>query len=402
MKKIRVINILIIINILLLIPIHVNAGETLRDKKNYLATLQKQKADNEYAKSKTQAEINSQNNKIANAHSDVEKAEADIEIAKKKITESNEKIEATKDETSKLLVFYEIMQGDNNMLEYISGASTMTDLIMRIESVSQILNYNQEKIKGLEDLILENEELQVSLKRKEEELSQKIVEYETNVKDLKGNLSELVEVVLDIDSQIEAQKRIIKYYEDIGCEDNQLISECEAQIVNNARWLRPTDKGYISSDFGYRSFYLNGAPYHDYHNAVDIAGSGAGANIYPAAGGVVVATVYRSSCGGNQVYINVTVQGHRYTIFYAHMLDVYVKVGDVVTNQDVIGTVGGGGITLRSNGGWDTCSTGWHLHFGVANGYYLGGDYDDYNVLVAKSIRPPMVPAYGNWFYSRY
>jgi murein DD-endopeptidase MepM/ murein hydrolase activator NlpD len=381
---------------------NVYAGETLGDKKNYLAALKKQKADNEYAKSKTQAEINSQNNKIANAHSDVEKAEADIEIAKNLIEQSNDKIASTKEESAKLLVFYEIMQGDNEMLSYISGASSMTDFIMRIESVSQILDHNQSKIKELEDLIIENEELQVSLKRKEEELNQKIIEYEANVKDLKGNLSELVEVVLDIDSQIEAQQKIIKYYEDIGCRDDQLISECEASIVNNSRWLKPTDKGYISSDFGYRSFYLNGAPYHDYHNAVDVAGSGAGAKIYPAAGGVVVAVIYRSSCGGNQVYINVTVQGVRYTIFYAHMLDVYVRVGDVVTNQDVIGTVGGGGATLRVNGGWDTCSTGWHLHFGVANGYYLGGDYDDYNVLVAKSIRPPMMPAYGNWYYSRY
>ena len=381
---------------------NVYADETLGDKKKYLSALQQKKADNEYAKSKTQAEINSQNNQIANAHNAVEQAEVDIEIAKNKITESNEKISSTKDESSKLLVFYEIMQGENHMLEYITGASTMTDLIMRIESVSQILDHNQSKIKELENLIIENEELQVTLKKKEEELNRKIQEYEENVKNLKGNLSELVEVVLDIDSQIEAQKKIIKYYEDIGCRDDQLISECEAQLVNNGRWLKPTDKGYISSDFGYRSFYLNGAPYHDYHNAVDVAGSGAGAPIYAAAGGVVVAVVSRSSCGGNQVYINVNVQGQRYTIFYAHMLDVYVRVGDIVTNQDVIGTVGGGGQTLRVNGGWDTCSTGWHLHFGVANGYYLGGDYDNYNVLVAKSIRPPMMPAYGNWYYSRY
>ena len=393
---------IVVFIVLILGTLNVKADDTLGDKKRYLQALQQQKADNEYAKSRTQAEINSQNKQIANAHSAVEQAEVDIEIAKKRIIESNEKIDATKDESAKLLVFYEIMQGDNNMLEYITGAATMTDLIMRIESVSQILEHNQSKIKELENLIVENEELQVNLKKKEEELNQKIVEYEANVRDLKGNLSELVEVVLDIDSQIEAQKKIIEYYEDIGCRDDQLISECEAQLVNNGRWLKPTDKGYISSDFGYRSFYLNGAPYSDYHNAVDVAGSGAGAPIYAAAGGVVVAVIWRSSCGGNQVYINVTVQGQRYTIFYAHMLDVYVRVGDVVTSQDVIGTVGGGGQTLRSYGGWDTCSTGWHLHFGVANGYYLGGDYDDYNVLVAKSIRPPMMPAYGNWYYSRY
>ena len=199
---------IVVFIVLILGTLNVKADDTLGDKKRYLQALQQQKADNEYAKSRTQAEINSQNNQIANAHSAVEQAEVDIEIAKKRIIESNEKIDATKDESAKLLVFYEIMQGDSNMLEYITGAATMTDLIMRIESVSQILEHNQSKIKELENLIVENEELQVNLKKKEEELNQKIVEYEANVRDLKGNLSELVEVVLDIDSQIEAQKRL--------------------------------------------------------------------------------------------------------------------------------------------------------------------------------------------------
>ena len=164
---------LLIILIIIFGITNVKADDTLGDKKRYLKALQQQKADNEYAKSKTQAEINAQNNKIANAHSAVEQAEVDIEVAKNKIVESNEKIDATKDESAKLLVFYEIMQGNNNMLEYITGASTMTDLIMRIESVSQILDHNQSKIKELERLIVENEELQVSLKKKEEELNQK-------------------------------------------------------------------------------------------------------------------------------------------------------------------------------------------------------------------------------------
>ena len=82
-----------------------------------------------------------------------------------------------------------------------------------------------------------------------------------------------------------------------------------------------------------------------------------------------------------------------------------MKVGDTVTKQTVIGSVGGGGSTLKVNGGWDTCSTGWHLHYGVTKGFYLGGGpegYSSYSKYVANSFQPPALPAYGVWFYSRY
>ena len=86
-------------------------------------------------------------------------------------------------------------------------------------------------------------------------------------------------------------------------------------------------------------------------------------------------------------------------------MDVYVKVGDVVTQQTVIGTVGGGGKTLKVNGGWDTCSTGYHLHYAVTKGFYLGGGsegYTSYSKYISNSIQPPNLPAYGKWYYSRY
>lgn len=381
---------------------NVNAADkTLGDLKNALNALKKEKTDNANAKSKTQNEINDQNNKISDAHAQVEQAENDIEVAKNKIDESNKKIEETKEESSKLLVFYEVMDGENELMQYISGASSMTDLVMRANAVSQILNYNQEKLKTLENLIEDNKQLQVDLKKKEEDLNQKIVQYQNSISSLKNDLSSLVKISLDIDKQISAQQDLIKYYENMGCKDNQYLSECE-DISNNVRWVKPLNKGYISSTFGYRKFTLNGKLRSDFHAGLDIAGNPGGTNIYAAANGLVAAVIKRASCGGNQVYIHVYVNGQPYTITYAHMMDIYVKVGDKVTTQTVVGTVGGGGKTLRVNGGWDTCSTGYHLHFGVAKGHYLGNGYSSYSTYVANSILPPNMPSYGSWFYSRY
>lgn len=380
------------------------AANTLRDLKNELAALKAEKAANDSAKSKTQGEINQQNSNIANAHAEIEKAETDIEVAKNKIEESNKKITKTKNDSGELLVFYQMMQGDDDFLQYISGASTMTDLMMRSEAVSQIVNYNQNALTDLEKDIVANNKLQVELKQKEENLKVKITEYEKSVNSLKSDLSSLVEVSLDINSQIKAQQELINYYTNIGCKDDQLLTAC-VDVANSSTFFKPVNKGYISSGFGYRSFYLNGAPYSDYHPAVDIAGSGAGAPIYATAAGTVAAVIRQASCGGNQVYIHVRVGGVAYTLVYAHMLDVYVKVGDKVTQQTQIGTVGGGGRTLKVNGGWDTCSTGYHLHYGVAKGFYLGGGaegYSNYNTFISRCIYPPNIPSYGQWFYSRY
>lgn len=386
-------------------PIKVNAAaNTLGDLKKELQQLINEKNANDAAKNKTQNEINAENSRISNAHSQVEQAENDIEQAKIQIETSTKEIEETKKKSEELLAFYQVISSDNTFLDYVGGASTATDVIMRADAISQIISYNQNELRKMQSLIEENEELQVTLVKKQNDLQGKIKEYENSLASLKNDLSSLVEVTLDISQQISAQQKLIKYYEDIGCKDNELLSKC-TDVANSSKFLRPTVKGYVSSGFGWRSFYLNGKPYSDFHPANDIAGNPGGTPVYATAAGTVAAVISKAKCGGNQVYIHVRVQGIAYTLTYAHLMDVYVKVGDVVTQQTVIGTVGGGGKTLAKNGGWDTCSTGYHLHYAVTKGFYLGGGaegFSSYNTYVRNSFQPPALPAYGVWFYSRY
>lgn len=404
MKNLKYITIVLIAFCLCLPKVNA-AANTLGELKQELNNLKAQKAQNNNAKNKTQAEINAENQKIAQANAAIEQAEADIELAKIAIDESNKEIEKAKADSAELLVFYQIMQGEDDFIQYVTGASSMTDLVMRGEAVSQIVDYNQLSLTKLEKDIEYNNQLQIDLKNKEDDLKVKIANYEKSLSGLKNDMSSLVEVSLDIDAQIKAQQELINYYQNLGCKDNQLLSDCVADVANNSRWLKPLERGYISSGFGYRSFTLNGKPYSDFHNGYDIAGNSGGTRIYAVASGTVAAVIKQASCGGNQVYLHVRVGGKPYTITYAHMMDVYVKVGQTVTATDVIGTVGGGGKTLKSNGGWDTCSTGYHLHFSVSNGFYLGGGpdgYSSYSKYISQSIVPPMLPGYGTWFYSRY
>ena len=149
------------------------AANTLRDLKNELQALINEKNANDAQKNKTQSEINAENNRISNAHNEVEQAENDIATAKAQIESSTKEIENTKAKSEELLAFYQIVSSDNTFLDYVGGASTATDVVMRADAISQIISYTQNELKKMESLIEENEGLQVSLVKKQNDLNEK-------------------------------------------------------------------------------------------------------------------------------------------------------------------------------------------------------------------------------------
>ena len=92
--------------------------------------------------------------------------------------------------------------------------------------------------------------------------------------------------------------------------------------------------------------------------------------MYAAASGTVAYVVTSGtsmSCGGIKVYIYHIVDGRLYTTVYMHLLRANVSYGQTVTPNTIIGYSGGRSTATRY-GGYDACTTGAHLHFGVATG----------------------------------
>ena len=127
--------------------------------------------------------------------------------------------------------------------------------------------------------------------------------------------------------------------------------------------------------------------YYTMHNGVDIGGNSTGTKVFSAAAGKVNKVVNKSSCGGNMVYIQHTVNGKKYRTVYMHLHTIKVKVGDIVTANTQIGTVGGGE-------SYDACSTGPHLHFGLLKGWEGYTYYDPRNYV--------NLPGKGGRFYTRW
>lgn len=390
---VRYMIVILLLGVYILEPINVKAASdddlTLGDLKDVLENLKEKKRKTNQQQAVSEAEKAAKNKAISDAYAEIEESERKIAEAKAEIEASNVRIEELNKQTEDLMAFYQILNGNNVYLEFITDSSSMTDLIMRSDAVDQLASYNQEKLVELEELIESNEQLQVDLLEYEDELNANIASYKKQLEEIDSSILELSDISMDIDEEIEMQEGLIEMYEDAGCEDDEKISVCMSNS-ENAGWLKPVTKGRITSLFGWRSVPGQSS----YHSGIDI-GVSEGTEVYPAASGTVIRTVSRSSCGGNQIYIQSVVNGEVYTTQYAHLLKVYVSKGDVVNVNDVI-ALSGGYSTSISHGGYDSCTTGAHLHFGVSEGYY-----ESFANYTANLINPPGFPGKGSWFYSR-
>lgn len=376
MKKI----IVLLLTIILFIPnVFATNARTLGELKSELAALKTKKANQEYKKKRTNNEIESARNNIYTSQNEITQNREKIENAKKEVKELNNEIASTKESIKRLINSYELLQGDNIYLEYIFQAESYADLVYRYEVVNQILGYNNSQIESWESKVTYNEQLQVDLAKQEEELNKKIASLESSIDSLGTDLEKISDITMDIQEQIDGINSLIKYYEGLGCKDNQDLNEC-VSVKGDTMFRKPLIKGTITSYFGYRIDPIRGS--YRFHSGTDIGGNAEGTNVYATANGVVGMIIDNTSkkiCGGRQVYIYHTINGKKYTSGYMHLLDINVKVGDKVTSETVIGHVGGG----RKTQSWESCSTGAHLHFMLGYGWY-GSTYSSYSTWISN------------------
>ena len=382
-------------------PILVEAksnANTLAELRKELADFKAKKNSAEYNKSRTQNEISADKTAIGNAQNEIDANKKKIEQSKKDIERLTKEIEETKAKIEEILRAYEISDGDNAYLEYVFDATSISDLIVRYSVSEQLAKYNEELVNGYQSKVEENEQLQKDLNKREKELNTKINELENAIQSLGNKLNSFIEEAVDAEDDIKSTQQLIKYYESMGCGENEDFDTC-VRVRAASKLIRPLIKGVISSPYGYRTHPVTGQP-NKLHTGIDIAGNNEGTNVYASANGMVGKIIYKASCGGNQVYIYHTVNGVKYTTGYMHLLSIKVSLGQSVTQDTVIGTVGGG----KGTSSYEQCSTGAHLHFMIAKGWY-GSTYVSYSTFVSNLLDPVKVipfPARWTYFYTRY
>ncbi len=118
-------------------------------------------------------------------------------------------------------------------------------------------------------------------------------------------------------------------------------------VGDSTYWAWPTNKPYIiTSRFGWRNVFGS----NDFHEGLDISGTGRNSPIYSIQNGVVIKTGYSNSMG-NFIYIN---HNNGYYSVYMHLSKILIKKDDTVIKGQTIGLMGSTGR-----------STGTHLHLGI-------------------------------------
>ena len=402
MKKIldtilRIILIVVFLLPYILNPIDVIAAykltdnTTIKDMNKELENLKAEKVRQQNEKKLTQSQYNSKTSESAAAHKEKEEIIVKVEEAEAAIIESEKEIDRVTEEINELMKFMQVSDGGNVYLNYILSSSNITDLLVKTAAVEQLTKNNEDIIDRQKAAIKNNEDLKEELRLRNIELDDKIEELRKKISSLGSRLKELSEMADDIDTEIKNLNEYIKYYKSICKSEDQKISTCSS-IIASTGWMRPLSKGRITSPFGYRTNPITGA-INSFHEAIDIGGNPEGTNVYATAYGEVAAVNYRMSCGGNRVFIHVKIKDTIYTVLYVHLLSYSVKVGDKVTVDTVIGKVGGGAQTK----GWETCSTGAHLHYSISKGRHTSVS----SSFLANAVNPPGYPGAGVWFYSR-
>ena len=348
-------------------PFSVSA-KTIKDYRNELASLKKEKEEAEKNKEETQKKINEVNKEIERISNEMDKKTKEKETTEKEIKELEEKIVEKDKQIKELMSFYQISNSENFYLKYIFGAESFTDFIYRFSVIEQLTARNDELVDEMNGLVKENEEKVKKLEQEKKDLKELDKQVREKLSKYASQATKYNETSMDIDTQIRKVEEKIEYYKNQGCSENENLNTCMTTI--------PYDYGF------------------------NIGGNKEGTPVYAAAAGKVVDVMKKYYCGGNIVTINHVIDGKNYTTRYWHLLKIYVNEGDIVDKGDKIGAVGGGSTSYR-NGGYDTCTTGTHLHFEMATGHYYGTGSDSYSSwsTYTKKVFDPrdMVyfPAYG-------
>ncbi|MEG1597305.1 MAG: peptidoglycan DD-metalloendopeptidase family protein [Bacilli bacterium] len=387
---------LVFLCIITALPINVKA-ETLQDYINFLEKYKKDAANNQSNINKTDNEIKQIKIEINDIKNEVIKMGKEIEKLRQEIVKYNEEIKDKSLKTKQLFEYFQLSSGENAYLEYAFGADSITDLIYRVSMVEQLSEYNNNVIKELEEMIVKNNEREKELNKKDKELGARQVVLNNKVKALGEQQAQLNQVGMTVQGQIKIYQEIVDRYKSLGCSASDVIGRDCAVSVSAGEFVRPIEKGYTTSEFGYRWGVL--------HQGLDMSNSNPfNTKIYPVANGRVIAK-YVDYYGALVVAVEhyVPAQNKYYTSLYAHF-SAYapnIYVGKVVTKADYLGYMGETGFAY-----------GPHLHLEITdcrlfnpydNNCYSWTAYEKYMIKkVANGYKGPREYIYfPNTWYAR-
>lgn len=337
------------------------------DLKNQLSGIQAEKGKAMDRKNNLEQQINVLQDEIDNLNAQLEQYAALIAEKEQQVAE-NEAAEAAQFELFKKQCRAMEKEGKVSYWSILFSAKSFPDLLDKVNTVNAIANYNdkicdqlqaarealQQAKAELEQAQTETEAAKAEEKAAQDELAAQKKEVQSLINEIAADEKETQKALDELNAAAKAMDAEIAKQE----KELQKAIEAARQSGNSNAyqfdpgsgwyWPLPSNCVKVNSFYGPRKDPISGKQSN--HSGTDIGGAPTGTQIYAARGGVVLTSAHHSSYG-NYVVIS---HGDGVSTLYAHMSKRAVKVGDVVSQGQVIGYVGSTGR-----------STGPHLHFEV-------------------------------------
>ena len=255
-------------------------------------------------------------------------------------------------------------QGNDRFLEVLLGTTSFEDFLTTWDAVNSISDQGVLLIQASKEAKAREEAARAVFQEQSERAEQQMAEAEatrTQIEETQAALREEAEKISAEAAELQAQ-------EELAAEAARQAAEAAAAreaalaaaysggpaegagssvLIGNGYFTHPLPSGFISSEFGYRTFD------YSFHKGLDLAAP-EGTPYYAADSGTVIYATYDGGWNGGAGNWIVISHGNGIVTKYMHSSAVYVSVGQYVERGQNIGAVGNTGNSF-----------GAHLHFQV-------------------------------------
>lgn len=373
--------------------------DKVEESEQKIKELEKQQAQQEEIIAELNNQIARLNDQLDNVRGQQTIINGDIKDIEKKIQELDEEIkdldrqilEKDKEIEETVEIFCEriranYMAGETSVLEMFTASSSLSSFLNRLEMFRRITQNDQALVDKLNKEIAEIEEMQKKLEEKKasvqaekDALEVKKADLQMAEDDLNATQATIIAKSTEVNKKLASLNYQTKQLEisldKYNSEMDKIEDEIEAFLKQQASssgsssgsssnagsassniskkgwaWPVPYSNSYISSPYGYRNDPISGV--YKFHSGIDITMAGAlGKKLVATKAGTVIRAVHSNSGYGNYVMID---HGGGYSSLYGHCNSLAVKVGDKVSQGQVVAYIGSSGY-----------STGPHVHFEI-------------------------------------
>lgn len=225
-------------------PIEASALDNAQQKKNEaqenLNEVNQEIANIQAAQSSLQSEMESYDAQLMTVLTDMEILQGDMEMQELEIEQANAdlanaQLEAQQQyDAMKVRIQYMYENGEQSIWTAIVGASSVTELLNRVEYVSDVYEYDRQLLTDYQEVVQEVEALSLQLENEMAEMEMLKLDYEGQQASLEQIIAQKEAQMAGFDSQLANAQALASQYAQTIKQQNQIIASEKAKLAQQA------------------------------------------------------------------------------------------------------------------------------------------------------------------------